>query len=147
MAANKVQERTARLNMKVPSTVKSGDLLVFGSTSGGKDPNVLLVGIAVEDATDAFSNALDTIAVDREGVFTLNVQGEFGSPLVLHAFNPGDAVYADIDGAGGTYDATTNVWTGFKLNGNSGGVLVGYVLDAVSAGTGTTAVRVALKAS
>jgi hypothetical protein len=145
MPANKALERGSGIPFKVPSTVKSGDPLVFGSTGTGKTPSVLMVGIANADATDAFSVVLDHISIDREGAFNLAVQGEFGCPLVLHGFKPGDPVYADIDGAGGTYDATTNCWTGFKLNGNDGGVLFGYVLDAVAAGSGTTTVRVVLK--
>ena len=75
----------------------------------------------------------------------LAVQGEWGCPLVLHAFKPGDPVFADIYGSGGTYDATTNTWTGFALNGNTGGVLIGWTLDAIPAGSGTTTVRVVLK--
>jgi hypothetical protein len=145
---NKALERAVVLPLKTPSTVKSGDMLVFGGVEAPAavgDQNALIFGIATQDATDAFSNVQPFIGVDREGAFNLPVQGEFGCPLVLHALKPGDPVYADIFGAGSTYDATTNCWTGFKLNGNTGGVWVGNVLDPVPAGAGTTTVRVALR--
>lgn len=144
MAANKALERGTGLPMKTPAAVKSGAMLVFGETDPAS-PHKNLVGIANEDATDAFSNVKPYIGVDTEGAFYLKVEGEFGCPLVLHAFKPGDPVYADIDGADSTYDATTNCWTGFHLNGNTGGVHFGWTLDAVPAGAGETTVRVVLK--
>lgn len=145
---NKALERAVVLSMRTPAAVKSGQMLVFGAVGApavAGQQNTLLFGIATEDATDAFGNVKPFIGVDREGAFNLAVQGEFGCPLVLHGFKPGDPVYADINGAGSSYDATTNCWTGFTLNGDSGGVWVGNVLDVVTAGTGTTTVRVALR--
>ncbi len=146
MAANKALERGTGIPMKTPSTVKSGDVLVFGPTDPSAfDVSIAFSGIANEDATDAFSNVKPYIGIDREGAFNLAVEGEWGCPLVLHAFKPGDPIFADIFGAGGTYDATTNCWTGFALNGNTGGALIGWTLDAIPAGSGTTTVRVVLK--
>lgn len=146
---NKRLERGIALPMAVPSTVKSGDFLVFGTMFGSLgSENLLLVGVATEDAKDAFGNVKTLIGVDREGAFQANVEGLSGCPLVARALNPGDPVYADINGPGATYDATTNCWTGFALNGNAGGVLVGYVLDATTANTCpaiTSSVRVLLK--
>lgn len=150
MAANKRLERGIGLPMKVPAAVKSGAPLVFGTVYGrsGLSENFLLVGVANEDATDAFGNVKPLIGVDREGAFAFNVEGEAGCPLVQHQINPGDPVYADINGPGSVYDATTNCWTGFALNGNEDGVLFGYALDKVTANSCpaiTTNVRVLLK--
>lgn len=142
---NKALERGTVLPMKVPSTVKSGDMLVFGTLGPNGVPRDLAFGIATEDAQDAFSNVKALIGVDTEGAFNLAVTGQWGCPLVTHALKAGDPVYADIDGAGGSYDSTTNCWTGFKLNGNGGGVYVGITLDPVTAGSGSTTVRVVIR--
>src|SRR5689334_23223499 len=97
---NKALERATVLPMKTPSTVKSGDFLVFGKLGPNGNPRDLVCGVATEDATDAFSNVKPLIGVDTEGAFNLAVQGEWGCPLVVHSLAAGDPVYADIDGAG-----------------------------------------------
>lgn len=134
MAANKALERGSPLQLPTPASVKSGDPLVFGtgeSTSEGVHD--CLVGVANMDATDAFANVQVYTSFDTEGCFFLPVEGEAGCPLVGHPLKRGDRVYADIFGAGASYDATTNCWTGFAINGNSGGVFFGWLLDDVAA--------------
>lgn len=132
MASNKALERGSPLQLPTPSTVKSGDLLVFGTgedTSEGVHD--LIVGVANEDATDAFGNVKPYTSFDTEGAFFLPVEGEAGCPLVGHPLKRGDRVYADLTGA--TYDATTNCWTGAVLNGRSTQVFAGWLLDDVAA--------------
>lgn len=136
MASNKAYERGSPLQLATPSTVKSGDPLVFGSNEAASPAlgvTNYLVGVANEDAKDAFNNVKPATSFDTEGAFYLPVEGEAGCPLVGHPLKRGDPVYADIFGAGSTYDAITNCWTGFAINGNPNGVHMGWLLDDVAA--------------
>jgi hypothetical protein len=146
MASNKALERGTPLQLPVPAALKANAPVVFGRTYGASvAEGNFMCGVLNMDATDAFGNVQGFVSFDREGAFNLAVEGEGGSPLVGHGLLPGEAVYADINGPGSSYDAATNCWSGFALNANAAGVHFGYVLDTVVLGAGTTTVRVVLK--
>lgn len=132
MASNKAYDSGQPLQLPMPAAVKSGDLVIFGKGEAASEGvHDLLVGVANADATDVFSNVQAFTSFDTCGAFYLPVLGEAGCPLAGHPLKRGDRVYGDLSTA--TYDSTTNCWTGATIDGNSGGVFVGWLLDDVSA--------------
>ena len=100
------------------------------------------MGVAATAQTEPGRTTDNQLTIDTEGVFFLTVVGKDAVGGSNLAFKIGDRVYADTDG---TFDSTTNCYYGFTLTGRSGaGILIGNVLDAISAGA-TTKVRVRLK--
>lgn len=147
MAINDANRRGENLTIAAPSAPhgglgpQSGDPLIIGT---GSSPNFGLACV-VENSYTQPSGLTPTgnIPVQFIGVFFLTVKGLVNNHGGGNqAMNPGDRVYADNDG---TLDATTGVYYGFTLDGNStAGIYFGNVLDAVSSGA-TTTVRVRLK--
>lgn len=115
---------SSRRGILCPSTVVSGDPLFVGN-----DPCVAL---------DTYQSAVGGCTALFDGSFNLFViSRSANSPLVNTVLKPGDKIYA----SGGTRDATTNVLSGFTLDGNSSGLFFG-VLDpsqtAMTSGAGAT---------
>lgn len=146
MATNEANRRGENLTIAAPSAPhagtgpNSGDPLIIGT---GASPNFGLACV-VENAYTQPSGLVATgnIPVQFIGVFFLSVKGKASFGGGNQAINPGDRVYADNDGL---FDATTGVYYGFSLTGNStSGIYFGNVLDAVATGT-TVTVRVRLK--
>lgn len=128
---------------RVPTTVLKGDPIVLGGDP--VNPVLGLAGVA-QTSYDA-RDGMCTIMFD--GAHNLSVTSQFGSPVVSIAIKPGDPIYAAIYEAGAVYDSTTNCWTGFKLDGNKGGILFGSYFDTanlVSGATATALVRLKLAA-
>lgn len=113
---------TSRRFALCPTTVLAGDPVLIGSL-----PAVAL---------NSFQSITGGAVFDLNGSFFLSVLGATViSPQTGHTLKPGDKVYAD----GGTLDATTNVTTGFTLDGNTGATFFGRI-DPSDPGvtTGTT---------
>ena len=123
---------TSRRFALCPSTVKSGDPVLIGAL-----PAVAL---------NSFQSITGGAVFDLNGSFFLSVLGATViSPQTGHALKPGDKVYAD----GGTLDATTNVTTGFTLDGNTSGTLCGNIdpsdAGVASGATGTPSVVIGVE--
>jgi predicted RecA/RadA family phage recombinase len=127
MATNKSLERATAVTLAVPSTVKSGDLILVG----------VMAGIALTDYNASTGNA----TVDFDGAFLLSVTAKTSlSPSTGSQVKPGDALYLD----GGSQDSTTNVTTGGTVDKNSSsGVYIGNALDGISSAA-TATIRVKL---
>lgn len=155
MAVNQVNERGMRLTMPVPAAAnagvgpKSGDPLMFGNPAnpfGGGVASRMLAGVAQTSYTPPLGMGIpnpDGISVHFEGVYIFSVGAVSSqSPASNLAINPGDPIYADLNG---TYDATTGCYYGFTLTADSAnGHYFGNSLDAIAAGL-TASVRVRLK--
>lgn len=93
-----------------PTTVKAGDAVLIDK----------LPAIALDD----YNSQVGGTTFYMTGSFTLTVVARSTlSPAVNVALKPGQKVYAD----GGTLDSTTNVTTGFTIDGNTGATLFGYI--------------------
>lgn len=142
MATNKVYERLATFQVKVPAatTIASGQPLIFGRGTH------VMCCVAVEPQTNVapiptYDSGSGYITVDADGVYSLPVSATTqGSPSAGAAIQPGDAIYAD----GGVYDPTTGLTTGIKLDVDTGGTFFGLSMDALAAGL-TANLRVILK--
>lgn len=109
---------TSRRFAKCPSTVVGGQAVLLG-------------GVIPAVALDSYSSLTGGTTFSLGGSFNLSVFGQTVlSPPTNAAIGPGGKVYAD----GGALDATTNVKTGFSLDGNTSGVLFGYVDPEYTAG-------------
>lgn len=140
---NKSLERFSTIQLALPSGVSivSGNPYIFGK--GTKT----IVGVAAESQTATSIPVQDSgtgyWTLDIEGAFNLTVSATTqGSPSAGAQINPGDAIYAD----GGTYDSTTGVTSGVKLDVDTNGTFFGIALDKLAAGT-TGTIRVLLKNS
>ena len=110
---------TSRRFEYCPTTVLAGDPVLIGT----------LPGVALNSYQASTGGAVFLL----NGSFFLPVTGATQlSPAVNHALKPGDKVFAD----GGTLDATTNVTTGFTLDGNTGGTFFGRI-DPSDPGVGS----------
>lgn len=157
MATNQVNERGVRLTMPVPLAAnagvgpKSNDPLMFGNPAapfGGGVSSRMLAGVAQTSYTPPAGMGIanpDGISVHFEGVFLLLVGAVSSqSPGTNLAINPGDPIYADLNGV---YDPVTGCYYGFSLTADSAnGHYFGNSLDAIAAGLSAT-VRVRLKVS
>lgn len=114
---------SSRRQITTPTNVTSGECLLKGAM-----PCVTL---------DSYQANIGGMTAFFNGTFALSVTAKSSlSPSVDKAINPGDPIYAD----GGSTDTPTNVTSGFTLDANTGGVLIGY-LDPTGPAvpTGTTA--------
>lgn len=125
---------------KVPTTVVSGDPIIIGATPG--DPVAGMAGVAQTsyDSRDGMAT------ISFEGSHTLTVTDQWGCPQVSNALFPCQPLFAAIYEAGAVYDAVTGCWTGFKIDGNTGGIPFGNFWDtAKTAGSGSQKSTVRLK--
>lgn len=125
-ALNEVITPAVVKRFKVPTTVKSGDPIILG---GG--PNNELKGLAAVAQT-AYDSRDGMATLMFEGSHNLTVTAQSGSPQAGAIIKPGDTLFAAIFEAGAAYDATTNCWTGFVLDNNSGGIPFGNYWDTTN---------------
>jgi predicted RecA/RadA family phage recombinase len=121
---------TSRRFALCPSTVVAGQAVLLGA-----EPAVAL---------DDYNSGLGGTTFLTGGSFNLTVVGATGSPATSHSIAPGAKLYAD----GGTVDVTTNVRTGFTINGNPSADFFGYLdpnyQTTISSGATDTAAIVRL---
>jgi hypothetical protein len=136
MAANKILERLATIDLLMPTgvNISSGQPLLFGETAA-------LPGVAVaaqNTSAPTYDSASGYLGVDFEGAYNLTVVAEtLGSVSAGAKFNTGDKVYA----SGGTYDTVSGITYGFTLCNDTTGTFFGRILQPLAAGvTATVAV-------
>ena len=139
MAANKINERLAVIQLPMPTgvNISSGQPLLYGETAA-------LPGVAVaaqNTANPNYDSNSGYLGVDFEGVYNLTVfAGTLGSVSAGAKFNPGDKVFA----SGGTYDPVTGITYGFTLCQDPNGTFFGRIMQSLAAGV-TASVNVILR--
>lgn len=133
MAANKLLERLATLDLLMPSgvNISSGQPLLFGETAA-----LPCVATAAQNTSNPnYDSNSGYLAVDCEGAYSLTVVAEtLGSVSAGAAFKCGDKVYY----SGGTYDPTSGITYGGVLCNDTNGTFFGRILQPLAAGVTAT---------
>jgi hypothetical protein len=133
MAANKLLERLATLDLLMPTGVNiaSGQPLLYGESAA-----LPMVATAAQNTSNPnYDSNSGYLACDCEGAYNLTVLAEtLGSTSAGAAFKPGDKVYA----SGGTYDPVSGITYGFTLCNDTTGTFFGRILQSLAAGTSAT---------
>lgn len=113
-------------------------LLATASYKGNPSGLPLVANESAVSPTGGYSNFQ---SFDQWGAFDLTVLADSAeSPAVTSAVQPGDIVYANLNG--GTYEATSGLFYGFTLDKNPSGIPFGRVVigSLVAGATGIVTV-------